>query len=686
MLIKKVVFAHCALTALCAPAFAQEERTMPRISVYDDVASAQPESRSATRTDTALIDVPQAVSVISDEVIKDQGMRSMADVARYVPGLSMGQGEGHRDAPTLRGNASTADFFVDGVRDDLQYFRDLYNAERIEVLKGPNAMIFGRGGGGGVINRVIAQADWTQHRSITLQGGSFDYRRAAVDLGQGVNDALALRLNAVYEDSDSYRDFLHVERYGVNPTATLLLSPATSLRFGYEHLDDQRTVDRGVPSRAGRPLEIDEAAFFGNPDLSSGEVTVDLAKVTFDHRFSDVLRLRNHVAYADYGKYYQNVHANSAVNAAGNVSLQAYTSGTDRKNLFNQTDVIWDLATGSVGHALLFGIEFGKQQTDNTRNPNNNAAGTVNIAIPTTFAPVVFTLPLLADNQVDVDVVAAYLQDQITLGNHWQLVAGLRFDQFDLDFDDQRPGSVDLRRKDDFLSPRIGVVYKPIPSVAVYSSYSVSYLPQSGDQFGALTATTSTLEPEEFENLELGAKWSFTSGLGLTAAVYELERSKTAVVDPATNLTVLTGSQKSKGVELELTGTLTESWDVLAGYAYQDAKITSTTAAAPAGRHVPLVPDHQASLWNSYRFSPMWRAALGVVYQSDVFASLSNAVTLPSFVRVDAALFVTINRNFAVQLNVENALDKTYWGTAHNDNNITPGSPLAGRLTLTATF
>jgi catecholate siderophore receptor len=213
----------------------------------------QDSASSATRTDTPLRDVPQAVSVITDDLIEDQGMRSMADVVTYVPGVSMGQGEGHRDAPTLRGNSSTADFFVDGVRDDVQYYRDLYNAERIEVLKGPNAMIFGRGGGGGVINRVTEWAGWAPVQSLDVTVGSYEQRRVSADLGYAGDQTFALRLNAVYEESESYRDHVDLERYGANPTFRARLSENTELRLGAEFFRDNRTVDRGVPSQNGRP-------------------------------------------------------------------------------------------------------------------------------------------------------------------------------------------------------------------------------------------------------------------------------------------------------------------------------------------------------------------------------------------------------------------------------------------------
>jgi catecholate siderophore receptor len=678
-----------ALVALCSVGHAQEQSAQARVAdevLVEARRYSTTRSMTPTKTATALRDVPQSITVVTDDLIRDQGMRSMADVLRYVPGAYMGQGEGHRDAPTLRGNSSTADFFVDGVRDDVQYFRDVYNAERVEVLKGPNAMIFGRGGGGGVINRVTERADGEHHGEFALQGGSHDHSRITADIGEGIG-RLGLRLNGMYEDSDSYRDFVRLERFGVNPTASLTVSDDTRVHVGFEHFEDERTVDRGVPSLDGRPLDVVDSAYFGNPELSRADTVVNLGTVTIEHDFSASLGLRNHTLYGDYDKFYQNVYPNSAVSPAGTVTLDAYHSGTERQNLFNQTDLTWRFATGAFEHTLLGGVELGRQKTGNLRNNSSfgsTAAAVVPIGSPVSFAPVAFDVPN-QHNDVDVTVAAVYVQEQVSLSDQLQLIAGLRFDQFDLEFDNHR-NAARLERRDELVSPRLGLVYKPAAPTSVYASYSVSHLPASGDQFSSLDATSAALEPEEFENLEVGVKWDLRTDLALTAAVFQLDRKNSRAPGPAPGTTVLTGSQRSEGVEFSLGGTLTDRWEIMAGYAWQDAEITSTTSAAPAGREIALVPEHQLSLWNAYRLAPAWRVGLGVTYQSDMYASISNAVSLPSFTRVDGAVFFRVNEHLEAQLNVENVLDEAYFATAHNDNNITPGTPPGVRLTLNTTF
>ena len=202
-----------------------------------------------------------------------------------------------------------------------------------------------------------------------------------------------------------------------------------------------------------------------------------------------------------------------------------------------------------------------------------------------------------------------------------------------------------------------------------------------------MNATSEALEPEEFENLEVGLKWELTPDLLFTAALYRLDRENTTAPDPTRpGQVVLTGSQRTEGFEAGLAGRITERWEVVGGYAWQDAEITSTTSAAPAGREVPLVPEHTFSLWNKYDFNDRFGAGLGVVHQTKMFASVSNTVTLPGFTRVDAAVFVRLTDTLQAQVNIENLFDKRYFPTSHGDNNILPGAPRAVRVSLNASF
>ena len=648
-------------------------------------------SLAATKTDIPLRDVPQAVTVVGRELMADQSMQSMAEVVRYVPGVTMGAGEGHRDAPTIRGNASTADFFVDGVRDDAQYLRDTYNVERIEALKGSNAMSFGRGGGGGVINRVTKDAQWSPVETFTLEGGSWDHRRATLDVGQGLGSRVAGRVNAMYKDTRTFRHATTQERIGVNPTAALLVGGAL-VRVGYEYYDDERTTDRGVPSVDGRPSHGPIETFFGDPSASVSTATVHAATALVERGSSDGLLLRNRTRWTQYDKFYQNVFANgSVVDSTRRVSLGGYNNGTDRDNLFNQTDVTYRLKTGAVTQTFLVGAELGRQRTDNVRSTGyfgggNATSWVVDYDAPTVDAPVEFRQSATdANNHVHATVASTYLQNQVALGAHVQAIGGVRYDYFGLYFTNYRNGQ-SLSRRDRMVSPRGGLVLKPVEAVSVYGTYSVSYLPGSGDQFSALTATTSTLEPEQFVNREVGLKWEPRADLALTAALYRLDRSNTSAPDPqdATKV-VQTGRQRTTGWEAGLAGNVTASWQVAGGIARQGAEIVSRTAAATPGKTVPLVPATTVSLWNRVQVTRRVGLGAGVVHQDEMYAAIDNTVRLPAFTRLDGAAFASLTDRVRLQVNVENLLDTRYYPTSHGNNNIMPGAPRTFRMTLTAT-
>jgi catecholate siderophore receptor len=646
-------------------------------------------SSTATRTDTPLRDVPQAVTVVGAPLIADQAMQGMADVVRYIPGITMGQGEGHRDAPTIRGQSSTADFFVDGVRDDAQYLRDVYNVERVEAIKGPNAMVFGRGGGGGVLNRVTKEAQWAPTSALTLEGGYFGHQRATMDVGQAVAARAAARVTGVYEDSRQFRDGSAIDRHGINPSVAMVVG-GTTVRASYEYFADRRTVDRGIPSFDGRPSRAPITAFFGDPGLSRSRLASHAAGVTLERGSSDRLLVRNRTRFVHYDKFYQNVFASGAVNAEGTqVNLGAYGSTHDRTNLFNQTDVSLRVATGRVTQTLLAGAEFGRQDTHNARMTGYFGGSVRNRAVafgaPTVSGPVEFRQDSTdADNDVRATGAAAYLQDQLALGDHWQAVAGVRVDQFRVRFDNHRNGQT-IYRLDRMVSPRAGVVYKPVVPVSVYGAWSVSYLPSAGDQFASLTASSSTLEPESFTNREVGLKWELRPDLALTVAAYRLDRTNTSAPDPldATRV-VQTGAQRTTGWEAGLAGNVTSAWQVAGGFAAQRATITSRTAAAAPGRTVPLVPARTLSLWNRYQVTQRLGAGVGVIRQDDVYAAIDNAVRLPAFTRLDGALYATLTRTVRLQLNLENLLDTRYYPTSHGNNNIMPGAPRTLRMSLTA--
>ncbi|MDP1951007.1 MAG: TonB-dependent siderophore receptor [Nitrosomonas sp.] len=651
-------------------------------------------SVTATKTNTLLRDVPQSISVITNELIKDQSIQSLGDAVRYVPGVGVSQGEGNRDALVFRGNRSTGDFFIDGIRDDAEFFRDLYNTDRIEVLKGANGMIFGRGGSGGVINRVSKQASWDPVREFSFQGGSFNQKRITADVGHVINDMAAFRVNAMYEDSDSFRDGASLSRLGVSPTVTLKPTHRTKVVLNMERFHDDRTADRGIPSLMGRPVDVRRSQFFGDPRRSNADIDVLSFSSLLEHKFDAGITLQNRTNYTDYDKFYQNVFANSQV-FAGIVSLGAYNNSTTRQNVFNQTNLLYSLDTGPISHTLMAGVEVGRQDTNNRRRTGffNNDLSSSSLRVPLnnpiTNVPITFMTDEADNvNRTVVNVTSLYIQDQIELLPQLQLIAGVRYDLFEVDFQQKNAAKAHLKTDDGLISPRFGLIYKPIEPVSFYTSYSRAFVPRAGDQLTSLNVTTAILKPEKFTTLEAGAKWDIRPDLALTGAVFQLDRTNVIAVDPNdSSRTFLTKGQRTKGIEVSLAGQLTSSWSVMGGYAYQAGEITSSQSnAAKKGASVAELPRNTFSVWNRYDFTPRLGAAFGVIYRSDMFASTDNAVRIPDFTRVDAALFAQLTKQVRGQLNIENLFDTKYFASVQNNNNISPGSPIAVRATLIANF
>ncbi|MFZ2266726.1 MAG: TonB-dependent siderophore receptor [Azonexus sp.] len=688
------------LATLSASQAGAEEQTLPQVRIEAQVERADgpvdgyraTRSATFTKTDTPLKEVPASVSVVPADLIKDQAMQGMADVFRYVPGATAHQGEGNRDQVVLRGISTTADFFVDGVRDDAQIFRDLYNLERVEVLKGPGGMIFGRGGAGGVVNRVSKKPMFGAIGAVGLTVGSHDQLRTTADIGNKFNDAAAWRLNVMAETADSFRNGADLKRYAINPGVTLLLAPETVLTLNYEHLHDERTADRGFPSQNNRPFNADPATFFGNAGQSVAKSTVDGFSAVLEHDIGGGTQLKNSFRIAHYDKFYQNVFAGSAVNAAGNLTLSAYNNSNERTNVFNQTDVTTKFTLGGFEHILLGGIELGHQVSENKRNTGFFGAAT-SISVPASaayYAGGVTFRPNGSDanNKVISDIAAAYVQDQLALTRQLKLLAGLRFDYFKVSFDDRRTltPATDLARTDRAFSPRLGLVWSPTAASTYYLSYSYAFLP-SGEQL-SLAPNTADLAPEKAKNYELGARWDLLPKLTLSAAVFRLDRDDVRSADPLNpGFFVKTGQQRTEGFEIGLQGEVMRNWEIYAGYANLDGRIVKTTSSATAGSKIGLVPENMLSLWNRFKLGGGWASGLGVVHQSESYTSFTNTVKLPAFTRTDAALYYTFaNGKTRLALNVENLFDKQYFPTANSDNNTSPGAPRNARLTLSTSF
>ena len=692
------------------PAIAQEEDDEPKADLEEIIVQGKYlsiDKLNSVKTPTPIVDVPQSLSILTDDQITDQAFRNFGDVLRYTPGLSISQGEGHRDAIIIRGIQTTADFFIDGVRDDVQYFRPLYNVEQVEVLRGSNALLFGRGGGGGVINRVQKKAELGERFTTVNMGvDTFGAYSAEADANFAASDTVAFRLNAYYQGLNNHRDFYDGESFGFNPTMTVAFNSQTRGTFSYEYVDDDRVVDRGVPSQvvAGGPnvpLEGFEETFFGSRDQNLTTLEAHILRARIDHDFSTSLRANVTAQYADYDKLYQNLYASDNVvvtnGSFDQVELDGYLDTTDRENLMVQSNLVGELSTGSIGHTILLGVEFGNQKTANARNDNVFATnGDDQLFIPFTdplrIPQFGFDVPA-RDRESDVDIFSVYLQDQLDLTDQLKVVLGMRYDSFDIDVFDIREASdgdaIDgnFSRKDDEVTPRLGAIYKPSDNMSFYASYSETFLPRSGDQFLTLDLNSESTRPQFFENREIGFKWDIRPDLSLTAAAFELDRDSYTSIDPddPEQLIVIEGSQ-TRGFEFQLTGNLTDSWWITTGYSHLDGEVVRTDGSGTDGNVTRQTPDNMFSIWNTIEVNDRLRLGLGATYQDSFFVREDNLVEVPSFTRVDAAAYYTLNDTTRLQLNIENLFDEAYFPDAHSNDNISTGEELNARFSIIMSF
>lgn len=631
-------------------------------------------SNTATRTETPLIDVPQTIQAIPRDLWRDQNAQSLGDTLRNAPGVSVHQGEGNRDEIVLRGVKTKADFFIDGVRDDTEYYRDLYNVDEVDVLQGASAMMFGRAGAGGVVNLLTKQAVRAPIHKLTLQAGSWQHRRATLDVGGALGDTAAFRLNAMGEDSGGFRDDAFLHRYGINPVFNFQFGDNTTLDVGVERAYDRRRADRGIPARGDRPVDVAPETFFGSPQQNVARTTVDSFHARLAHEISDNLVLRDTFRATRLDKFYQNVYPGSAVAPDDSLSLAAYNHGEQRDGYFNQAELVQQLDVGGMQHTLLYGLETDVQVDDDVQFKGSTVQG-VPLADP--HVDIAINQPG-RNNHVVGHAVGAYVQDQVDLATHWKALAGIRWDRFAVGARYRLlPAGSGTQHTDTVWSPRVGLIYKPTHEASLYASISRSFTPQGSNLALSLkTPAGADLAPEKAVNYEVGAKFNLLGDkLALTGALFQLDLDHVNTPDPLdpTRL-VQTGAQRNRGFQLGLNGNLSARWSIYAGYAHLNAEIRSTTKDAPAGAKVGLVPKNQFSLWSRYALTDHWGIGGGWVSQSRVYTSFSNTVVLPGYTRFDAMAYYRQGK-YRVSLNVDNLFDVRYYATANGDNQIMPGAP-----------
>ena len=696
---KKFIFNSLFLLgSLCT--FAQNSDDVEEVEVKGKVLYV--DQVNSLKPPLPILDVPQSVSVITDEEIKNQGFREIGDIIRYTPGVNTSQGEGHRDAVVFRGVRSTADFYQDGIRDDVQYYRSLYNVEQLEILRGPNALLFGRGGTGGLINRVTKKAEIGEaFGSFDVGADSFGAADIAVDANFATSENTAVRLNLHTDSLANHRDFYEGERYGINPTVKIQAGD-TTVDLSYEYADHERFIDRGIPTANNTPVESLKDVVFGVEGLNLQTLEASILRANIAHDYSDSGKFNMSVTSSDFKKVYKNLYAAGYDGTANTVKLDGYLDPTERQNLILNANVVNEFNNGSTSGTILVGLEFVDTDNKNYRYNTffNNREGSdageptdlqifnitrpLDISVTSTglASTVDYTTDLKSSSESDITVTSLYLQGDIDFSDNWKMIIGGRLDNFDITVTDVKK-SQDQSRKDDMFSPRFGVIYKPAENMSLYVSYSESFLPRSGEQYKKLDASGAALDPDVFENTEIGYKYDINDALTFTAAIFDSKSTRAEKDNETGEMNEIRGLEV-EGVEIELSGDIDDQNNLTFGYTSLDG-VTSKGTKQPRE-----LPDQMLSLWYSYQANETIGFGLGVTHQGESFIKdTSNGSTgpaLPDYTRVDFALYINASDNDVVRIHVENLTDELYFPHSHSTHQASVGESLNARISYSRRF
>jgi catecholate siderophore receptor len=661
------------------------ESELPDVVVRAAGTTADPVAggRSAAKLDVPLRDIPQSVQDVPKELIREQGALEMKEALRNVSGGAPAQGEGRRDQFLIRGFDATRDTLVDGMRDDSLYFRDLGNVERIEVLKGPAAVLYGRGSAGGVMNRITKKPVRESLREAGLSIGSEQLRRLDVDLGGTLGPQAAFRLTGAHEVGDSFRDLVHSERSALAPSISWSAGHDTRFLLQTEFLHQRRTPDRGIPSLGAFPADVPINNFYGEQyDFATTDARN--ARLSAEHAFSDRLTLRNQFQYSTLSLDAVNTRTLGLTADRTQVRRQITYFPQDQTNYLNQTEAEYKMGGGSVRHTLLGGIELGYQKTNRLVRAGNSAPVSLQAPQHGLAPPNLTNLPLTIDSDFAARTAAVYAQDLISFGSHWKALAGVRFDRFTQMQHDHRSGPRQ-ERTDSISSPRLGVVYQPGTAHSLYANLSRSFQPAGTDLFYGVQ-DMADIKPLESLQQETGVKSEWFGGRLLSnVALYRITQRNMVTKDPADPAglrQVQTGEQQSRGLELDVSGTLGPGWKIFASYTLNLARLTQSNNFA-IGNRPANIPKHAASLWISRALGGGFTIGTGAFYVGDRYATEDNTVKLPSFVRVDAMLGYKAAR-WEAGLNINNIPNRKYYESANNNHQIQPGAPRNAMLFIRA--
>ncbi|BCA54546.1 ligand-gated channel [Nitrospira sp. KM1] len=673
---------------------AQKPVKVPEVVVKDTVSRdddtrsyVAEESSTATRTDTPFIQIPQSVGVVTQKVIQDQRAIRMDQVLRNVSGIAIAQsneGEANNDKMFCRGFPCA--FFKNNLRNEdtnqVLTFRDIANVQRLEVLKGPASVLYGRSEPGGIINIMTKQPQADRYASIDQIIGSFNYYRTMVDVTGPMNESktLLFRINGAYENRESYRDFVEGQRYFIAPVFQWKASNNTTITLEGEYIHDRSTFDAGLPALGEGIAPLPRSRFLGESyNLSKtkeGRVSLLLA-----HRFNDNWRIESQFR-ADESSIHGNFAFSDGLLADNQTLARSYFALTpDVSSYYWRNDVIGKVIIGSIKHELLGGVELGRQSA-------SLGFGFAPINSLDIFNPIYNQSPepndpfFLPNSRMFANAAGVYIQDQVSILDNFQVLVGARGDYF---YQNSTVGT-DVTKAENFgFSPRIGVAYQPIAPISLYANVTRSFQPT----FSPFSAVSNVFKPTTATQYEAGIKTVILPDrLTSTLAVYRINKQDVPVVDPSNPfLLVQTGGQRSQGVEFDIAAQLVPGWKVIATYAYTDARITEDTTIA-VGNRLPLVARNTGSFWTTYDIqSGLLQgvgAGIGFFAVGQRAGDVTNSFYLPGYVRTDAALYyrkqeVFPHTNLVAQLNFLNLLNQEYFygGQQSRGASAFPGAPLS---------
>jgi catecholate siderophore receptor len=686
-----------------APSIAQ---TSPQASSQDTAQAAPPASSSASsdgvtlpavtvtgqsdkqdfqadissvgaKVPTALRDIPQTVTVINKALLESQGVTSFENALRNAPGITIGGAEGGQigNNINLRGFTAQNDIYLDGFRDRNQYYRDTFDLEAIEVLYGPSAMLFGRGSTGGVINQVSKKATLTPSAEVTTTIGTNDRYRTTVDVNHPLSDTAAVRINAFGQDLGSTRDVMKSKDYGIAPEVRFGIGTPTEVTLSalIQHNNDM--PDYGVPPLNGHPAPVPKNTFYG---LTTDRTIQDVQTVSgrIEHRFSDDLTLRNETQFSHSTTDAQETApqkvltgplATSPALSNGNyttlplsqlyVQLQSHDRVIENHSIYNDTTLDYKFTTGPIKHDFIVGVELGRDTYSNQASTRNNLpiVSLIDPAYLSSPAGVTTTVGNYA--QSSANEIAGYFNDTASIGEHWKVVGGLRWDRFQAEIANTISAPAFASQTNDFTSVRAGIIYQPADWQSYYVSYGTSFDPS----LEALTVTnyTQNLTPETTDSYEVGGKWDLLGGnLSVTSALFseEMHNARTAV---SSTEYVLDGDVRVNGFQAGAAGHLTDKWQVFGGYTYMDARIVKALDGTQG--NVPAnTPRNTLTFWSTYALTPHWEIGGGPTYMSARYAATNNLVEVGGYTRWDATAAYH-EKKWDVRLNVLNLTNKSYY-------------------------